>query len=83
MAEGTVSLMLIVLLLIGIAMFFSARFFLLPGAPRGLVWNPRKWEPIWKSRDRFRKPGFQLLISGYAIFAVAGLALVVMRVLGI
>ncbi|GAB4324601.1 MAG: hypothetical protein Kow0074_17680 [Candidatus Zixiibacteriota bacterium] len=71
MAEGTITLLTAVAMLIGLAMFFSARFFKTAEAPRGYTWNPKKWTPIWKQREWFRPPGFALMMAGYAIFAVA------------
>ena len=71
MAPHTLDMLTNIAIIIGLLMFFSARFLRTPAAPRGYIWNPKRWKPVWKASGDFRKPGFQLLIGGYLVFAVA------------
>lgn len=78
MNVGTTDVLTVVFMGIGVLMFFSSLFFRIPSAPREVIWNPRKWTPMWKMKDNFRRPGFQLLTAGYVLFAVAFIARVLL-----
>ncbi len=78
MAESTIAIITAVAMLVGLLMFVGSLFFRTAEAPRGFIWNPKKWTPMWKQRAWFRPPGFVLMMAGYAIFAVAFIVRVIL-----
>ena len=51
------------------------------GAPRGPVFDPRAWRPVWRCRAWFREPiGFERYVMGDAMWT-AGLILFLLAAL--
>jgi hypothetical protein len=64
-------LLLVQILLIGTGLILAiiARFYRVAGQPFS-SFNPKYWKPVWKMKDMFHSPGYELNLIGTLIFVI-------------
>jgi len=53
--------------LVGAGLLIASAFFRKPDQPL-LIWNPKHWVPAWKQKERYRPPGYWLMLTGLTLF---------------
>jgi uncharacterized membrane protein len=75
--EKTMILLKLLLVGVGFVLMIIARLFRVAGEPFA-SFNPKYWKPMWKMKDKYHSPGYELSLIG-VILVVVGILLSLIR----